>query len=64
MFKVEMLKNKKKKWFFRIKTANNGSILCTSESYSSRTAARRTASKIKDNLRHSGPALVETEGDK
>lgn len=62
MFIVEMLKNKRKKWFFRVKS-DNGSILCTSESYSSRTAARRTASKLKNNLKHSGKSVREIEGN-
>ena len=60
MFEIEMLRNKRKKWYFRIKSSN-GQILCHSESYSSRTAARRTAAKLKANLKHSGKKIIETK---
>jgi len=44
--KIEMLKNKKSKWFWRIK-ANNGKILAHSESYNSKQACRKTAGMLR-----------------
>ena len=44
--KIEMLKNKKSKWFWRIK-ANNGKILAHSESYNSKQACRKTADRVR-----------------
>ena len=43
--KVEILKGKSKKWYWRVR-AKNGRILCHSEQYSSRAKALQTARSV------------------
>jgi len=42
---VELLKNKNGRWYWRLKY-NNGSVLAHSETYSSKSKARRTARNL------------------
>lgn len=50
--KVEVLK-KKSKWYWRIKSANNGKILCHSEQYQSESNAKRGSNAIIDIIKNS-----------
>jgi len=40
--KIEVLKGKSGKWYWRIVSTKNGKVICHSESYSSRTKASQT----------------------
>ena len=50
MWKLEMLKNRRGKFFLRLKSGN-GMILMHSESYSQMSAAKRSAQSIMKHLR-------------
>jgi uncharacterized protein YegP (UPF0339 family) len=60
MFHVELVRNKNKKWFFRIKSGN-GQILCHSEEYTRKSSAKRIANSLHNNLRNSGMYLIEVK---
>lgn len=47
MNKYELFKDSKKKWRFRIKSANN-KIIAQSEAYNSKQAAEKTAKSLVD----------------
>lgn len=60
MMKAQLLKNKRNQWYFRF-VASNGKILCHSESYSSRTMARRGMMSLINALESQNNRVEETE---
>jgi len=49
MYRIEVLKGKSDKWYWRLKY-NNGRILAHSETYSSKFQAQKTARNLSINL--------------
>lgn len=58
--KIQVLKNKAGKWFWRIK-ARNGKILAHSETYSSKQAALKTAQNTWDAFIYASSKFEVTE---
>lgn len=51
MWVIELLKNKRKKWFHRLRSSINGRTIYHSESYSSKTAAMRTVNVLRKSIK-------------
>ena len=56
--KIEVLKNKRSKWYWRL-VAANGKVLAHSETYSSKQMALKTAKKIAAYVYYCSPVPVE-----
>jgi len=52
MWVIEIVKNKRKKWFHRLRSKNNGKTIYHSESYSSKTAAMRTVEALLKSIKN------------